>query len=96
MHTHVRMQRLVILVSSKEGQTEYLVYVNWVVLRHQRLALFSISNNLTELKDSEKHKQGATYQFNISTRLSISALITQKHLNWLDLIANLYHDKELV
>lgn len=36
---------------------KYLVYVNWVVLRHQGLALFSVSNDLTELKDSTKHKK---------------------------------------
>ncbi len=39
---------------------EYLVYVNWIVLRHQRLALLSVSNELTELKDSAKHKPTVT------------------------------------
>lgn len=33
-------------------QMEYLVYVDGIVLRHQILALLSVSNNLTELKDS--------------------------------------------
>lgn len=33
-------------------QMEYLVYVDRIVLRHQILALLSVTNNLTELKDS--------------------------------------------
>lgn len=41
----------------KRDQEKYLVYVNWVVLRHQGLALFSVSNDLTKLKDSTKHKK---------------------------------------
>lgn len=44
----------------KGEQIEYLVYVNWIVLRHQGPALLSVPNDLTELKDSAKHKQGGT------------------------------------
>lgn len=39
----------------RTGALLYLVYVNWIVLGHQRLALLSVSNDLTELKDPAKH-----------------------------------------
>lgn len=65
----------------KREQKDYLVYVNWIVLRHQRLALLSVSNDLTELKDSAKHKED---QFNISTDPSVASLIPQQNLNWVD------------
>lgn len=32
----------------------YLVYINGIVLRNQRLALLSVSNYLSKLKDSTK------------------------------------------
>lgn len=38
----------------------YLVYVDWIVLRHQRLTLLSVSNDLTEFKDSAKHKHSSS------------------------------------
>ena len=52
-------------------QMEYLVYVDGIVLRHQILALLSVSNDLTELKDSIKHKWESTYQ-----------LLLFKHISW--------------
>lgn len=57
---------------------EYLIYVNWIVLRHQKPALLSISNDLTKFKNSEKQKHGRTYEFNISTDPSVSSLISQQ------------------
>lgn len=48
---------MIILGPREERTGKYLVYVHWVVLRHQGLALFSVSNDLTKLKDSTKHKQ---------------------------------------
>ncbi len=56
--TNVRTPETVPIV--KREQFEYLGYVNWIVFRHQRLTLLSISNDLTELKDPLKHKKSKT------------------------------------
>ena len=57
---------------------EYLIYVNGIVLRHQRPAPLSVTNVLTELKDSIKHKEKRE-EHNIRTEPSDSSLVPQEH-----------------
>lgn len=41
-------------------QRENLIYMHWIVLRHQSLTPLSVSNDLTELKDPVKHKHNSS------------------------------------